>query len=135
VDVSAIQPDHDRQIRAGEFLTVTLAGVDEAGPFLAEFALQPLGHGLGLAADHGRVQAPAQRQQFTEQRGGDAVGDQAASSVTSASSTLLVPPTRTACTPMIARRPATGRRNTTCTLRSACPGTRAAAAPAASAVI
>jgi hypothetical protein len=53
-----------------------LAGVDEAELFLAEFVLQPGGHGLGVAAHHGRMQLAAQRQQLTEQRRGGSVGDQ-----------------------------------------------------------
>ena len=76
VDVAAVQADYDRQVRAGEFLAVTLAGVDEAGPLLAELALQPVRDRVDCAAYDGRVQAPAQRQQLTEQVRGDAVGDQ-----------------------------------------------------------
>ena len=72
VDVAAVQPDDDRQVRAGHVLTVTLAGAGEAGPFLAEFALWPVRDRVDWAAYHRRVQAPAQRQQLTEQRGGDA---------------------------------------------------------------
>jgi hypothetical protein len=60
-----------------KFLHVTLAGVDEADPLVAELVLHPGSDGVGLAANHGGVQPPSQGQQLTEQLRGDTVGDQA----------------------------------------------------------
>jgi hypothetical protein len=76
VDVAAVQADDQRQVRPGQLGPVTRTAVDEAGLFVSEFVLQSLGDGVGLAAQDGRVQRSAQRQQLGEQGGGDPVGDQ-----------------------------------------------------------
>jgi hypothetical protein len=41
-----MEPDGQRQVRVREFLTVALAGLDEAVPLLVKFAFQPLGNGV-----------------------------------------------------------------------------------------
>ena len=48
VDVAAVQADDQRQVRAGQLFAVAWAGVDEAGPLVAELVLQPLRGGLHL---------------------------------------------------------------------------------------
>jgi len=75
-DVAAVQPDHQRQVRAGQCLAVGLAGVDETGLLLADLVLEALGDGLGVEADRGGMQPAAQGQQLAEQVGRGAVGGQ-----------------------------------------------------------
>ncbi|MGH3721504.1 MAG: hypothetical protein ACRDRI_22180 [Pseudonocardiaceae bacterium] len=59
MDVAAIQTDDQRQVRSGQLGPVTRATGDEAGLLVAELVLQPLGDGVGLAADDLRVQGSA----------------------------------------------------------------------------
>lgn len=71
MDVAAVETDVQWQVRTGQRLPVSLAAIDEAAPLVTEFVLQALGHGVGLSSDRRGVQGPAQRQEFSQQRGGD----------------------------------------------------------------
>ncbi len=65
VDVAAVQADDQRQVRAGQLGPVTRAAGDEARLLIAELVLQAPRDGLHLAPQGGRVEGPAQWQEFT----------------------------------------------------------------------
>ncbi len=74
--VAAVQADDQRQIRARQFLPVSLAGVDEGELLGTQLVLQALSYGLNVVAHSGGVQGTAQGKDLAQQLGGQPIGDQ-----------------------------------------------------------
>src|SRR6266852_4755690 len=78
VDVPAVEADGERQVRARAVLPVPWAALDERRLLRPQLVFQPLRRRLDVAPERHGMQTSSERQEFAEQAGAKAVGDQAA---------------------------------------------------------